>query len=79
MLLRTGSRLSLVKVEGTRQGCKGCRACERICPMDVKVSSFAQAGTRVLDAECTLCQACIAACPNANLRLTLGLDAALAG
>lgn len=74
VLLRTGSRLSLLKVQGTREGCKDCGACERICPMDVNVPSFARAGTRVLDPECTLCQRCIAACPSGNLRLTLRLD-----
>jgi ferredoxin-type protein NapH len=76
VLLRAGARLSLLKVAGSREGCDRCGACERICPMDVKISSYALAGRRVLDPECTLCQACIAACPNANLRLTIGVDAA---
>lgn len=36
-----------------------------------------QAGTRVLDPECTVCQRCIAACPHGSLALTIGLDASV--
>jgi ferredoxin-type protein NapH len=75
VLLRAGNRLSLLKVSGHGATCDGCGACDRICPMDVRVASFVQAGTRVLDPECTVCQSCIAACPQGSLALTLGLDA----
>ncbi len=74
VFLRAGNRLSLLKVSGDPSVCKRCQACDKICPMDVKVSAFVEAGTRVLDPECTLCQSCVGACPNGNLTLSLGLD-----
>lgn len=74
VFLRAGSRLALLKVKGSPEGCRQCQACETVCPMDVPVSAFVAAGTRVLDAECTLCQRCVGACPESNLGLSLGLD-----
>lgn len=74
VFLRAGNRLSLLKVAGSPAVCKQCHACEEICPMHVGISGFVARGTRVLDPECTLCQSCVAACPQGNLRLTLGLD-----
>lgn len=74
VFLRAGNRVSLLKVAGGRDACTRCHACDKICPMDVHVSAFVEAGTRVLDPECTMCQSCIAACSSGGLKLTLGLD-----
>lgn len=74
VFLRQASRLSLLKVEGEREACTRCATCDKLCPMGVKVSWYVNAGTRVLDPECTLCQACLAGCPQGNLGLSLGLD-----
>jgi ferredoxin-type protein NapH len=75
VFLRAGNRFSLLEMTGTREGCTRCGACDRVCPMDVKVSSSVNRGLRVLDAECTLCQSCAGPCPQRNLRLSIGLDA----
>jgi ferredoxin-type protein NapH len=73
--LKLGSRFSLLKV-GSRAGvCDGCLACEKLCPMDIQISSYARAGRRVLSSECSLCQTCITVCPQDALGLTFGLDA----
>jgi ferredoxin-type protein NapH len=74
VFLRAGNRLALLKVAGDRGKCDRCGACEKICPMDVRVLAFVDAGKRVLDPECTLCQSCIGACTRGSLRLGLGLD-----
>lgn len=74
VFLRAGNRVSLLKIAGSPDVCKQCHACDKICPMDVEPSRFVAAGTRILDPECTLCQSCVGACPNDNLRLTLGFD-----
>lgn len=74
VFLRTSSRLSLLKVSGNRETCEQCGTCDKLCPMGVKVSWYVHQGTRVLDPECTLCQACLAGCPQDNLRLSLGFD-----
>lgn len=74
VFLRSASRLSLLKVSGDPGACSQCGTCDSLCPMGVKVSWYVHAGTRVLDPECTLCQVCLAGCPEGNLGLTLGLD-----
>jgi len=73
VFLRAGSRLSLLKVAGGG-ACNQCHACDKVCPMAIEPSRYVAAGTRILDPECTLCQSCIGACANHNLRLALGLD-----
>lgn len=77
LFLRAGGRAAILRVEGDRDACTRCRSCEKICPMDVKVAAFVNAGQRVSDPECTLCQACIVACPEANLGLSVGLGSAV--
>jgi polyferredoxin len=74
VFLRSATRLSLLKVAGTRDRCTRCGTCDTLCPMGVKVSWYVQDGTRVLDPECTLCQTCVTSCPEGNLGLSLGLD-----
>jgi ferredoxin-type protein NapH len=73
VFLRAGARFSLLAIAGSREACTECDACERICPMDVKVRDFVAAGARVSDPECTLCQRCVAACGGRHLHLSLGV------
>jgi len=73
VFLRAGNRLSLLRVSGGHGTCKHCGSCDEICPMDVPVSALVNAGSRVSDPECTLCQRCIAACPSGNLALSVGM------
>ena len=72
--LKLMSRFSLLKIKGNASRCIDCDACEKLCPMDIRVSDYTAAGTRVLSTECTLCQTCITACAQDALKLSFGFD-----
>jgi ferredoxin-type protein NapH len=74
VFLRAGNRFSLLKVSGNPKSCTRCGSCDKACPMDIKISALVKAGSRVLDAECVLCQTCIGVCPRGNLGLSIGID-----
>ncbi len=77
LFLKAGARFSLLKIRGDKETCTGCGACDRVCPMDIKVSSYAADGKRVLSTECVICQTCVNSCPEGALSLTTGLDGSL--
>jgi len=72
--LKLTSRFSLLKIAGTPEKCDTCEACIEMCPMNIRIKDYLQAGQRVLSTECTLCQTCINVCPHNSLRLSVGLD-----
>ena len=72
--LKITSRFSLLKIKGEPDKCTACRACEKQCPMDIRISDYTKAGGRVLSTECSLCQTCITVCPQEALKLSFGLD-----
>ena len=51
------NRVSLYRMELDGEHCTGCRACERVCPMGVKVTE------NVNSAECIRCGRCREKCP----------------
>src|SRR5215208_6629516 len=60
--LKITSRFSIIKIgQGVGQ-CNDCDACEKLCPMDVRISDYILNGQRVLSTECSLCQTCITVC-----------------
>lgn len=72
--LKLTSRFSLIKIgQGTGQ-CNDCDACEKTCPMDVRISDYILNNQRVLSTECSLCQTCITVCPQDALKLSFGFD-----
>jgi ferredoxin-type protein NapH len=73
--LKLGSRFSLLKVSADPGKCTKCGACEKKCPMDIRIREYTAAGRRVASSECILCQSCIDACPRGALGISLGLDA----
>jgi polyferredoxin len=72
--LKLGARFALLKVKGDGGKCNNCRACARMCPMDIRIPDYTQKGERVLSTECNLCQTCITVCPREALSLSFGLD-----
>lgn len=74
VLMKAGSRFSLLKVAGSNEGCNQCMACVKVCPMDIRIPDYLMAGQRVLSTECILCNTCVSACPSNLLAVSFGLD-----
>lgn len=72
--LKLTSRFSLLKVETMAAQCNDCKACEKVCPMDIQITDYVHAKQRVLSTECTLCQTCVTACVKDALKLSVGFD-----
>ncbi|MGW8143963.1 MAG: 4Fe-4S binding protein [Anaerolineales bacterium] len=72
--LKITSRFSLLKIAGDATKCNDCRACVKMCPMDVRISDYILNGERVLSTECSLCQTCITVCARDALKLSFGFD-----
>ena len=54
--------------------CNNCDACEKVCPMDIRISDYILNQQRVLSTECSLCQTCITVCSQDALKLSFGFD-----
>jgi polyferredoxin len=74
VVLKITSRFSLLKIQGDPARCDGCLACEKLCPMDVRITGYIHDETRVLSTECSLCQTCISTCSKDALKMSVGLD-----
>ena len=72
--LKVTSRFSLIKIGQGAGDCNDCDACEKMCPMDIRISDYILNGQRVLSTECTLCQTCITVCSQDALKLSFGFD-----
>jgi polyferredoxin len=72
--LKLTSRFALLKITGDAAKCNDCDACEKLCPMDVRISDYVLSGKRVLATECSLCQTCITVCARDALKLGFGFD-----
>ncbi|HEY0607321.1 MAG TPA: 4Fe-4S binding protein [Herpetosiphonaceae bacterium] len=72
--LKLTSRFALLKVTGDPSRCDQDRACERVCPMGIRITEYLLANQRVLSTECILCQECINVCDHDALRLSFGVD-----
>lgn len=72
--LKITTRFSLLKIQGDAAKCNDCDACEKMCPMDVRISDYVLNGERVLTTECSLCQTCITVCARDALKLGFGFD-----
>ena len=72
--LKLTSRFSLIKIGLGAGQCNDCDACEKRCPMDVRISDYVLNNQRVLSTECSLCQTCITVCPQEALKLSFGFD-----
>ena len=74
LLLKITSRFSLLKVKGDAAACNDCRACVKMCPMDIRIPDYVKNGRRVLSTECSLCQTCISVCAQDALKLSFEFD-----
>jgi len=74
VLMKLGSRFALLKIKGVPERCDSCMACVKVCPMDIRIPDYVQAGERVLSTECILCQTCASVCPTSALSVTWGFD-----
>jgi len=72
--LKITSRFSLIKIGKGVGQCNDCDACEKLCPMDIRISDYILNNQRVLSTECSLCQTCITVCAQDALKLSFGLD-----
>lgn len=72
--LKLTTRFSLMKIQGDAAKCNDCDACEKMCPMDVRISDYILDGKRVLSTECSLCQTCITVCARDALKVGFGFD-----
>lgn len=72
--LKLTSRFSLLKIGQGAGQCNDCDACEKLCPMDIRISDYILNHQRVLSTECSLCQTCITVCAQDALKLSFGFD-----
>ncbi len=72
--LKITSRFSLIKIGQSVGQCNDCDACEKLCPMDIRISDYILNHQRVLSTECSLCQTCITVCAQDALKLSFGFD-----
>ena len=72
--LKITSRFSVIKIGQGSGQCNDCDACEKLCPMDIRVSDYVLNNQRVLSTECSLCQTCITVCTQDALKLSFGFD-----
>ena len=72
--LKITSRFSVIKIGQGSGQCNDCDACEKLCPMDIRVSDYVLNNQRMLSTECSLCQTCITVCTQDALKLSFGFD-----
>lgn len=74
VVLKATARLSLLKIGADWEKCTECGACEKMCPMDIRIMDYIRNGARVLSTECMLCQTCVTVCVEDALKVSFGLD-----
>lgn len=67
VFLKPMSHYALLRVRVDQEACTHCGACQKVCPMDVDMTSNAR--NRANATECILCSQCVDTCPQNALRL----------
>ncbi len=73
-LQKLGARFSLMRIQADRELCDECAACEKTCPMNIRLLEYIKRGKRILSTECILCQTCVRICPRQALKATFKID-----
>ena len=73
-ILKITSKFSFLKIEGDKEKCTQCGACNKTCPMDINIMAYVNNGERVLSSECIFCLTCTTVCPEGILDHTLKMD-----
>jgi len=71
-LQKITSRIAMFKIVGDAEKCTDCKACNKMCPMDIRVSEYVLSKQRVLSTECILCFECINVCVPGALNTSIG-------
>lgn len=72
--LKVTSRLSLLNISGDADKCNDCGACEKVCPMDIRIIDYIKTGQRVFSTECIFCLECQNVCVPGALEVSWGFD-----
>ncbi len=67
LFLKPMSYFSLFRIKVDEKKCISCGKCEKLCPMDVEVTSSSR--KRKHGTECILCMKCVEECPKNALKL----------
>ena len=73
-ILKITSRFAFLKIEGDKEKCSQCGACNKACPMDINIREYVNHGERVLSTECISCLTCTTVCPAGTLVYTFKMD-----
>lgn len=76
VLFKTVGRFSLLRIKGDPKRCTDCKTCISKCPMSIDIPRYIEKGGRVRSSDCIVCMHCIASCPQAALKASIGLDCA---
>ena len=74
VLQKVTSRFALIKIAGEASQCNDCGACNKMCPMDIRISDYVLNKQRVLSTECILCFECVNVCAKGALGTSFGFD-----
>lgn len=74
VLQKLPTRFSLMKIGGNYELCNDCDACEKMCPMDIRITEYLKIGKRIVSTECTYCLICINVCSKKALYTTYKFD-----
>jgi len=73
-LQKPTSHFALLKIAGDAGKCTDCGACNKLCPMDIRISEYVLNKQRVLSTECILCFECVNVCAQGALDTSFGFD-----
>jgi ferredoxin len=74
ILQKITCRFALLKIVGDALKCNDCGACNKMCPMDIRISEYVLHRQRVFSTECILCFECVNVCAKGALDTSFGFD-----